>query len=101
MVALFGVSWCAPAHFLDLVLQWTYLGKGGGTKELWEAVLFVVVWSVWIARNETIFQLRGSSTRALVEKVKRLAVDWLFAQYPSEVPSQFFINGNFSLIKVH
>lgn len=76
------------------------MGNGGGSKELWDAILFAVVWVVWTARNEAIFQGTTTNLSDLQENVKLLATRWLLAHYSTEVPSQYFINGNFALIDV-
>lgn len=85
-------------HLLELVQQWSALGRGKGSKELWNTVLFAVLWVVWTARNENIFQGKNIRFEAMVEKVKNTAASWLFVHYPTEVPTQFFINENFALI---
>ncbi|XP_038704727.1 uncharacterized protein LOC120000673 [Tripterygium wilfordii] len=58
-VSWWGLDWCPNGDISAFFQQWKGLVRGGLQEKLWTILFFVIVWSIWRERNETIF--RGKS----------------------------------------
>lgn len=50
-----GLCWCCPRNLQELLLEWTHL-RGISDHVLWELIPFSLCWSIWLDRNNLIFQ---------------------------------------------
>eukprot|EP00253_Pinus_taeda_P036249 PITA_36249 len=49
--------------------------KNNISKRVWDALPYVLLWKIWIARNHKVFRDRGTLTRQLCSKAKSLAIE--------------------------
>ena len=50
-----GVLWCAPRCVADLLREWASL-LAVSDSLLWDLIPYALCWSVWLARNDCVFQ---------------------------------------------
>jgi hypothetical protein len=56
IIMWWGLVWCCPKSFLDMWSQLTYLVYGKCQRKAWLMLFFLVAWSLWLLRNDLIFQ---------------------------------------------
>lgn len=58
-----GLVWCCPEQLESLLIEWPELCvKSDGT--LWELIPYALMWSVWLSRNDLIFNNKPFSMEA-------------------------------------
>jgi len=56
IIKWWGLVWCCPKSFSDLWSQWTSMVHGHFQRKAWLMLFFSVAWSLWLLRNDLIFQ---------------------------------------------
>lgn len=46
--------WCCPENLQNLMLEWPGL-CGKSDAQLWELIPYAMIWSIWLARNDQVF----------------------------------------------
>ncbi|KAG5565612.1 hypothetical protein RHGRI_001501 [Rhododendron griersonianum] len=50
-------------------------------KKCWESILFAGLWSIWIARNEVIFNNKHLDVAEVVDLIKTRVAFWIKAKF--------------------
>ncbi|EOY26610.1 Uncharacterized protein TCM_028478 [Theobroma cacao] len=50
-----GVQWSAQVTILKFFLEWNNLIQNGDVS-IWRSTFFAVIWTIWLMRNEIVFQ---------------------------------------------
>ncbi|GMP24336.1 hypothetical protein CsSME_00001634 [Camellia sinensis var. sinensis] len=72
-----GIQWVIPRSFEDLIqwwLGWKFMKK---EKQVWGAVFISIVWSLWIYRNDCIFNNTQLTIDELCKLIKVRVAMWL------------------------
>jgi hypothetical protein len=59
IIKWWGLSWCCPKNLSGLFSQWTFMVHGKFQKKAWLMLFFSVAWSLWLLRNDLIFQQKS------------------------------------------
>ncbi|KAI8551203.1 hypothetical protein RHMOL_Rhmol06G0167000 [Rhododendron molle] len=54
-------------------------------KNLWEATLFATLWSLWLARNDYVFNNATLGTEVVGEQIKARVAMWIKAKFNIKV----------------
>ncbi|KAI8570885.1 hypothetical protein RHMOL_Rhmol01G0073500 [Rhododendron molle] len=64
------VRWVCPASLLDLFTWWLDFGFKNLEKFLWETTFHATIWSVWLVRNDIVFNNASWRVEDLRELIK-------------------------------
>nr|XP_034889198.1 uncharacterized protein LOC118029425 [Populus alba] len=59
IIKWWGLVWCCPKSFSDMWSQWSSMVHGNFQRKAWLMVFFSVAWSLWLLRNDLIFQQKS------------------------------------------
>jgi len=72
-----GQSLIFPASFKQHYESWMGLSwKNGLRKKLWASTFFAVAWTIWLTRNEILFQNQIFNHMAICQSIKRKIAFW-------------------------
>ncbi|XP_057426328.1 uncharacterized protein LOC130719736 [Lotus japonicus] len=69
-----GVQWAIPSSLDELSSQWEFLAAGSDPL-LWNLIPYSIVWTIWLGRNDLLFQGRDFSPLKLWEMLN-LRIGW-------------------------
>ena len=77
LFGIFGECWVCP-RALDqfLLTSFVAFGRRKEAKSLWQCVVYVIVWCIWLERNSCIFNGGHSNKQVLWDMIMRLAFIW-------------------------
>ena len=84
-----GVSWLAPQSFQSFFLYWFNTPGSKSTKIVWSAILFSMIWNIWISRNAAIFYNGQPNWSSVVEASLVNVAQWVRVFFGS---SDFSVN---------
>ena len=77
IVKEFDINYVFPKKGVDFLLMEVLLqGEGRNRRGLWRCILLAVFWTIWMERNNRIFEGKEESKELIWEKVKYLASLW-------------------------
>ncbi|XVF77160.1 hypothetical protein PTKIN_Ptkin14bG0022800 [Pterospermum kingtungense] len=50
-----GIAWCFPAEPVSFLLSWSYAIPNNGSNLIWRMGFFPIIWTIWLKRNELVF----------------------------------------------
>lgn len=71
-----GLLWVFPQDFFSLLMSWRMFGVPRKGKILWNLLLPAICWSIWLERNQTMFEGCAEPVLNVVKKAKDLACFW-------------------------
>ena len=74
---IWGISWVFPPSLTMLHQQWHAPFKGSLIKKSWQAIFFIILWSIWKERNERIFENKACSSSQLKDLIILRLSWWL------------------------
>lgn len=88
-----GVTWCCPRTVIDLLDEWPELRAKSDTG-LWDLIPYSLCWSIWLGRNDLIFQDKEFNLEQIWDlHISRIA--WWIKAWWRECPyscSDFLLN---------
>ncbi|KAL7212077.1 hypothetical protein ACSBR2_014861 [Camellia fascicularis] len=70
------MSWVSPESIPNLLVWWYGHNPKHLGKIIWEAIPLAVLWSLWLARNQKVFNHKDPIWKELVELVKIRVAIW-------------------------
>ncbi|XP_058215516.1 uncharacterized protein LOC131326672 [Rhododendron vialii] len=80
-----NIVWVAPSNLADLSFWWFSSHFKNLEKHLWECCFYATLWSIWIARNDAIFNNKIVDCNHLEELIKSRAAMWIKAKFDIKV----------------
>lgn len=71
------VEWVCPPDLITLSLFWFSSPFKNLEKKCWESCFYAVIWSIWKARNDLIFNNKASTWEEITELVKIRVALWI------------------------
>lgn len=75
------VRWVCPPSLEDLALWWFDSRLKNLEKHLWEATFYATLWSLWLVRNDYVFNNATTSIREVGELVKTRVAMWMKSKF--------------------
>lgn len=90
--------WVCPGSIPSLISLWLN-GKKRSLKQVcWSACFFATIWSIWLARNDLIFNNKALIIAETVDLIKTRVASWIKANYDLQAFSVEFFKLNLSVI---
>ncbi|XP_021296137.1 uncharacterized protein LOC110425547 [Herrania umbratica] len=84
---MWGVSWISLGYVRGILELWNRYQLRSLDKRTWRMAFFVVVWSIWKDRNETILRGKEWDSGNCLELARIRVAEWANAKWPREFPS--------------
>lgn len=81
------VVWVCPSSLTDLAIWWFGNSFRNLEKHMWEVTFFASLWSLWLARNDLIFNNVSRSASEVGELIKTRVAMWMKAKFDIKVYS--------------
>ncbi|CAL5435347.1 unnamed protein product [Camellia sinensis] len=78
IISWWGSQWVSPSSLQDLLLWWYGQKFKNLGKLIWEVIPLAVVWSLWIARNNMVFNSIVPVWGNIVDSIKIKVATWRF-----------------------
>lgn len=76
------VSWVRPENFTNLMEEWWFSTKIVNLeKQIWDASLFAIVWSIWKVRNDAVFRNFNQEWSEVCDLVKTRIAFWIKSKH--------------------
>lgn len=72
-----GNSFCLPHSLADLFWQWSSLINGKFQKKFWIILFMSALWTLWLSRNDKVFNSKSISQSTLLSLVFSRACFWI------------------------
>lgn len=76
-LSIWGVSWVFPSTLKSLHNQWHAPFRGSIIKKSWQAIFFIILWTIWKERNGRIFENKECSMSQLKDLILLRLSWWL------------------------
>lgn len=80
-----NIKWVCPLSVPDLANWWFANGFFNLEKHLWEACFYAMLWSLWLVRNDSIFNNSTKQVWEVGEFVKTKVAMWMKAKFDIKV----------------
>ncbi|GMP68486.1 hypothetical protein CsSME_00028098 [Camellia sinensis var. sinensis] len=80
-----GSQWVSPSSLQDLLLWWYGQKYKNLDKLIWEVIPLAVVWSLWVARNNMVFNSIVPVWGNIVDSIKIKVATWV--KFSSHLPN--------------
>ncbi|XWS30084.1 hypothetical protein CRYUN_Cryun24cG0088000 [Craigia yunnanensis] len=70
-----------------VLLAWQSTLQDNQCKEVWKMVFFAIIWSIWLMRNDMIFNGKVSNVRQIIDTISLRIALWFNAKWPDSVNS--------------
>ena len=94
-----GFSFCCPKDLTSLFNQWRSLVSGKLQSKFWIIIFFATSWSLWLARNDTIFNDNSFTFADICATIFHRAVSWFKCFYPTITCSGLELVHNVDIVK--
>ncbi|KAI8534362.1 hypothetical protein RHMOL_Rhmol10G0084400 [Rhododendron molle] len=92
-----NLKWACPSPVPDLASWWLANGYKNLEKHIWESCFYATLWSIWLVRNDYIFNNSTTQAWEVGELVKTRVAMWMKAKFDIKVYSvedfKFFLDG--------
>ena len=97
---LWNISWAAPKDPTQFFLSWIFSIRDIENAKVWKMAFYAIVWSIWLHRNEVVFNQKQFDAIQLFEIVKLRLMWWAKAAWPNVIgdPLDFFRCPNFAMV---
>ncbi|XP_058203049.1 uncharacterized protein LOC131317517 [Rhododendron vialii] len=79
--------WVCPPSLADLANWWFGTRFRNMERHTWEVTFFATLWSLWLARNELIFNNTSRSASEVGDQIKTRVAMWMKAKFDIKVYS--------------
>lgn len=76
-----SIVWVCPATLKGLFLFWNGFPFKNLEKSCWQATFYAVVWTLWICRNDTVFNEKPWEEEDIVDLVKTRVAIWIKGKF--------------------
>ncbi|KAI8567591.1 hypothetical protein RHMOL_Rhmol02G0133600 [Rhododendron molle] len=80
-----NIKWVCPSSVPDLANWWFVNGFSNLEKHVWEACSYATLWSLWLARNDTIFNNSSKQAWEVGDLAKTRVAMWMKAKFDIKV----------------
>ncbi|XP_058211464.1 uncharacterized protein LOC131323632 [Rhododendron vialii] len=81
------MSWVCPKLISDLALWWFDIGFRNLEKNVWEATFYATLWSLWLVRNDYVFNSATTSFEVVGDLVKTRVAMWMKTKFTIKIYS--------------
>ncbi|KAI8542071.1 hypothetical protein RHMOL_Rhmol08G0110300 [Rhododendron molle] len=85
IVDWWNLAWVDPSSLLELSSWWFSSRFKNLEKYLWECCFYATLWSIWIARNDIIFNNKDVDRNQVEELIKTRTALWIKAKFDIKV----------------
>ncbi|KAI8523442.1 hypothetical protein RHMOL_Rhmol13G0073800 [Rhododendron molle] len=75
------VVWVCPSSLAELALWWFDNRFGTSEEKLWEGYFYATLWSLWLVRNDYVFNNATTSIEEVGELVKTRVAMWMKSKF--------------------
>ncbi|KAE8669100.1 hypothetical protein F3Y22_tig00112256pilonHSYRG00003 [Hibiscus syriacus] len=83
----FGMSMFSSGKLEDLLILWVHVPVKSSLKPLWQLAFFGIVWTLWLVRNEVIFNNKKCETMNISDLVLMRIGLWAKSKWPNAILS--------------
>ncbi|XVF82174.1 hypothetical protein PTKIN_Ptkin16aG0024000 [Pterospermum kingtungense] len=77
-----NVSLCAPSNPILFLLSWNLAVHDRGNNQIWKMGFFSIIWTIWLKRNEIVFNAGSVRVAELIESSVVRTTIWGKAKWP-------------------
>ncbi|CAL5388149.1 unnamed protein product [Camellia sinensis] len=77
IVNWWGILWVSPGSIQELLVWWFGQKRQHLGRVIWEALPLAILWTIWIARNDKVFNSKEPNWVDLVETIKIKVAFWV------------------------
>ncbi|XVE48705.1 hypothetical protein DITRI_Ditri01bG0023600 [Diplodiscus trichospermus] len=81
-IALWGLDWAMPRDFKSLFMAWNDALTMKSCDKVWKLALFAIIWTVWMTRNDLVFNNRQADLEQTIDLSKLRLAHWVKAKWP-------------------
>ncbi|XVE56525.1 hypothetical protein DITRI_Ditri04bG0017700 [Diplodiscus trichospermus] len=81
-INMWGISWSIPKTFSLLLLAWFEALPTAVCDKLWKMAFFAIVWTIWLARNEVVFNGLKCQIEQVIDLSRLRLAHWVKAKWP-------------------
>ena len=85
--SIWGVSWPIQADPVAFFKAWQDALPSSWCNKVWKMVFFAIIWSIWLMRNEMVFNNKDFDLRQLRDNINLRITAWYKAKWPDCVDS--------------
>ena len=85
--SMWGVDWVMHNQPSRAIASWYYALPVKAGKEVWFMSFFVISWSIWLMRNDMIFNGKVFDSRQIIDTIRLRIAWWFKAKWPDSVYS--------------
>ena len=85
--SILGVVWVMHKQPTKAISSWVSTLPDNNGKEVWNMIFFVIIWSIWLMRNDMIFNGKASDFRQIIDTIRLRTAWWFKAKWPDNVNS--------------
>ncbi|XVE56697.1 hypothetical protein DITRI_Ditri04bG0031500 [Diplodiscus trichospermus] len=77
-----GILWCYPNKPMDFFAAWQDALPRNWCNKIWKLAFYAVSWSIWLSRNDKVFNQRCCDVNCLLDLIKLRLSHWALARWP-------------------
>ncbi|WRX31364.1 Reverse transcriptase zinc-binding domain - like 10 [Theobroma cacao] len=78
-----GFAWVMPTRFKELMTMWNAINVKASCDKIWRMAVFAITWTIWIGRNEVVFNNKVWDKELIWELIKLRVATWADARWQS------------------
>ena len=80
--SIWDVSWVIHNNPEVALMAWQCALPRNRCSKAWKMAFFAIVWSIWLMRNDIVFNNKGFDLRQMVDNIKFRIASWFKAKWP-------------------
>ncbi|KAL4283563.1 hypothetical protein GQ457_16G029270 [Hibiscus cannabinus] len=86
--AFWGLSLVLPENPISFLYAWEGARHDVSSDSIWHLIPFVIIWSIWLTRNEIVFEKKKVDVSQILYVAKSRLAFWFKAKHPESVLSR-------------
>ncbi|KAL4280566.1 hypothetical protein GQ457_03G000290 [Hibiscus cannabinus] len=86
--AFWGLSLVLPENPISFLYAWEGARHDVSSDSIWHLIPFVIIWSIWLMRNEIVFEKKKVDVSQILYVAKSRLAFWFKAKHPESVLSR-------------